>query len=714
MSWSSKVYLLIKKLTFALICFTFFSSVTPVSAQKKIILATGSEEGTYFPIGLGIKESVENRNSDIEVIVLSTEGSVENTKLLEADACQFAIIQSDIAQYFSKGERIFRFPSDKVKGVASLYTEPIQIVARKELGLERIQDLKGKRVAVGPKNSGTEFNSSIIISAYGIDYSDIDECYLSFTEAKDSLLRGKIDVVFMTAGLPTPALSEIASDITFISIRPDVIRHIRETYPYFVATTIPSNTYLGQFQEISTVGIRALFVARKDISPILVRKFTEAIFEEQEILERFHPIASSIELKSSKVGMTIPLHSGAEGYYIEKGLLKRNLLKHYYPILTVILLVLISGIVVRHFQHSILKILRRRIWVRLFVILSASYLVLTLGIFLAERAVNENFSNFFDSIWSTVMYLLSGLENRGPITNSGKVISTFIFLVGIIFLGSVAGEFASFFIKNKEVKMPKDIDRHIIICNWNSGGDRIIKELHASESVPETEILVITQSEVNEEELSTAKEYKKVYFIKGDPTLSDVLRSARVHLTRSVIILANPDASDPDAESVLIALVISKLTQKIEQKPHIVAEAINHRKIEHLKNAGVDEIICATDFGLGIIAQAAVYSKLTDIYQELLSHSSGNEFYIIEDKSVSEAICGKKFEDVAKAFPNFRNTDNPVILVGLKRDNSIILNPRTSPKSEEKSVTFKEGDALIVMSFSKPSGSNIIKMLEEI
>lgn len=703
-----------KRFPFALVCFAVLFPVISESAQNKVVLVTGSEEGTYFAIGQGIKEAIEKRNSELEVIVLSTDGSVENVKLLEADACQFAIIQSDIAQYFSKGERIFRFPSDKVKGVASLYTEPIQIVARKELDLERIQDLKGKRVAVGPRNSGTEFNSAIILGAYGIDYSEIDEYYLSFDEAKDSLLKGNFDVVFMTAGFPTPALSEIASDITFISIRPDIIKHIRETYPYFVATTIPSNTYSGQFREISTVGVRALLVAKKDINPILVKKFAGAIFEEQEILRKFHPVASSIELKSSGVGMTIPLHSGAEEYYVGKGLLKRNLLKRHYPILIIILLVLIGGIIVRYFQYSILKIFRRRIWVRLIVILSASYLILTLAIFLAERGVNESFSNFFESIWSTIVYLLSGLEDRGPITNSGRAISAFIFLVGIIFLGSVAGEFASFFIKNKEVKMPKDIDRHILICNWNSGGDRVIKELHASESFPETEILIITQSEVNEEELRTAKEYEKVYFVKGNPTFSDALHSARIHLARSVIILANPNASDPDAESALIALAISKLTQKNEHKPHIVAEAVNHRKIEHLKNAGVDEVVCATDFGLGIIAQSAVYSKLTDIYQELLSHSSGNEFYIIKDKGVSEAICGKKFENVAKAFLNFRNTDNPLILVGIKRDNSIVLNPRAGHKTERKFATFKERDSLIVMSFIKPTSTEIIKILGKI
>ena len=238
--------------------------------------------------------------------------------------------------------------------------------------------------------------------------------------------------------------------------------------------------------------------------------------------------------------------------------------------------------------------------------------------------------------------------------------------------------------------------------------------MHANESLPETEILVITQSKVNEEELRTAKEYKKVYFVKGDPTLSNVLLAARVHLARSIIILANPNASDPDAGSALIALAVLRLTQENEEKPHIVAEVIDHRKIEHLKNAGVDEVVCATDFGLGIIAQTAVYSKLTDVYQELLSHSSGNEFYTIENKRVSEAICDKKFEDVAKAFLNYRDTDNPLILIGIKRDNSIVINPRAGHRTEEEFATFKEGDSIIVMSFTKPSATEIIKMFEEV
>ena len=131
---------------------------------------------------------------------------------------------------------------------------------------------------------------------------------------------------------------------------------------------------------------------------------------------------------------------------------------------------------------------------------------------------------------------------------------------------------------------------------------------------------------------------KNVFFGRGDPAFHDVLETARVPLAQSVIILTDENSGDPDAESALIALAITKLCEEIKKeegkeiiKPHIVVEVLNHRKITHLKDAGVDEVICAVDYGLGILAQSAIYEKLSEVYHHLLSYGEEtNEIYIVE------------------------------------------------------------------------------------
>lgn len=368
--------------------------------------------------------------------------------------------------------------------------------------------------------------------------------------------------------------------------------------------------------------------------------------------------------------------------------------------------------------YTIKKILRGNIYLKLALLFVILFIIGTVGMYLFERRVNENFTNLGKSFWSSLVYLLSGFEDREPITTEGRIFSIFIFIGSICIIGSVAGNFASIFMRRGEVKMPRHLENQIVICSWNKGGDKIIKELHSPVAEPDTEIVVITDKSINEEELRKSREYEKVFFVRSDPTLHDVLKASRVHLAKSVIVLADYETQDPDAKTALIALAISNLSPIDEQKPHIVAEAINHRKIEHLKNAGVDEVICASDFGLGIIAQCTLTGKLSKAYQQLLSYSGDtNELYIIEYDKMPKTPEGKsvidrmRFKEASDFFNENRDRDNPVILVGIRRGDRVILNPKDNwqgPK-EEKFEKFQEGDAVVIMAFEMPDLSKLVK-----
>ncbi|MEM7827671.1 MAG: NAD-binding protein, partial [Candidatus Aenigmatarchaeota archaeon] len=283
--------------------------------------------------------------------------------------------------------------------------------------------------------------------------------------------------------------------------------------------------------------------------------------------------------------------------------------------------------------------------------------------FYLEKGRNPRINDLFDAYWLLLVFYLSGLEDFGPVTVIGKFLSLSIFILGLLTVATVIGKITSVLVlrAQKEVKMPENVSDHIAICNWNVRGDRIIKEIHNPVVEPETEIIIVTDKKVDEQELRKSKEYEKVYFIAGDPTLHDVLRSARVHLAKSVIILADEECPDPDAKSALIALAITKLEKELPRKPHIVAEVVNHRKISHLLDAGVDEYVCAVDYGLGILAQSALYQKVSNIYQQLLSYSKDtNEIYIVPRQRYDNILLGKTFSELNEILDKNRESDNPV------------------------------------------------------
>jgi len=228
---------------------------------------------------------------------------------------------------------------------------------------------------------------------------------------------------------------------------------------------------------------------------------------------------------------------------------------------------------------------------RIALILAIFYLALFfIGSFIISFAEKEHIS---EALWRTIVFFFSGIEVQ-PNTILGRVVASIFTTLGQITIsGIVVGTMASIIIKSlKEVKMPKDIKDHIVICNWNERGDKIINELHHPEVCPNSPIIIITSEKIDEEPLRRNERYQNVYFVYGDPTLHYTLKKgANVHLAKSVIILADDKYPDPDAKTALIALAIRNITQ--ERKVYIVAEVINHRKIEHLKAAGVDEwVLC--------------------------------------------------------------------------------------------------------------------------
>lgn len=343
------------------------------------------------------------------------------------------------------------------------------------------------------------------------------------------------------------------------------------------------------------------------------------------------------------------------------------------------------------------NILRRHLWSSVAIILLVFFLCSVFIIYHFERR-HEPELTVFDAFRIVLVFFL-GEYGDTPSTKAGQFVSVVLFILGIVVVAAFIGKIAAIFVELKmEVKMPQGLESHIVMCNWNDRGDRIIKELHSPLAAPDTDIIVVSEAEIDETELRKNPEYERVYFVKSDPTSHEVLKRAQAHHARSVIILSDDTCSDPDARTALIALAITKLEQDVKQKPHIVAEITSPQKIRHLIDAGVDEWVCSANYGLGILAQAALYGKLSEVYQQLLTYSKEtNEIYLIDSEKYPQQFLGKRFQEIADILNNHRDPANPAILIGIKRDDRIVLNP----KKDEFDV-FRQGDSLIVMSFDQP------------
>lgn len=293
-----------------------------VSAQETTFLsiATGGTSGTYYPIGGAIAKVLNENIAGMNASAQSTGASVTNTRLIYNKEVELAILQNDIASYAVNGEKQFADNQvNNMTGIASLYPEIIQIVVRSDAGISSIADLKGKKVAVGAPGSGVEANASQILDFFGLSYDDIDEDYLSFGEAASRLKDRQIDAAFLTAGIPTAAVMDVAAtqDITLLNFSDDDIASLNAEYPFLTGVTVPAGTYNGLDNDVQTVALKAILVAESGLSEDTVYQITKAIFENRDTLIAAHDRAKDIKLETALDGMTVKLHPGAQKYYDE-------------------------------------------------------------------------------------------------------------------------------------------------------------------------------------------------------------------------------------------------------------------------------------------------------------------------------------------------------------------------------------------------------------
>jgi TRAP transporter TAXI family solute receptor len=289
--------------------------------QKKFLnIATGGTAGTYYPIGGAMAEIFNKNIKGMNASAQSTGATVANINMLKDGSVDVAIVQNDITYYAANGTEMFKDKKvENLRGLATLYPETCQFVTLDKTGIKSINDLKGKRVAVGAAGSGAEANARQILEAYGITYDDISAQYLSFGEAASALKDGNVDAAFLTAGYPTAAVQDISAQnkIQLLPIDADKADALIAKYPFYTKTTIPAGTYAGFDVDVPTISVMAMLVATDKVDDALGYDLTKALFSNLDKLQAAHAVGKLITKEGAQKGMPIKMNAGAEKFFKE-------------------------------------------------------------------------------------------------------------------------------------------------------------------------------------------------------------------------------------------------------------------------------------------------------------------------------------------------------------------------------------------------------------
>lgn len=300
-------------------------TLSAAQAQQQFInVLTGGTSGVYFPLGTALSTIYNKNIPNAKATVQSTKASVENVNLLEAARGEIAFALADTVSgaYQGSADLGFDKPRAKLRGIAAIYSNYIQIVASAESGIKTLADLKGKRVSVGAPKSGTEVNARAIFKAAGLSYSDLSKTeFLPFGESVELIKNRQLDATLQSAGLGVASIRDLATSvkIVVVSIPADVVTKVGDAA--YQPGIIPANTYDGQTADVPTASIPNYLVSHAGVSNELAYAMTKQLFTNLDSMVAAHKAATAINIKNAPI-MSIPLHPGAEKYYREVGAIK--------------------------------------------------------------------------------------------------------------------------------------------------------------------------------------------------------------------------------------------------------------------------------------------------------------------------------------------------------------------------------------------------------
>lgn len=300
--------------------------LSPLAGAKEFInVLTGGTSGVYYPVGVAMSQLYGKAMPDAKVTVQSTKASAENLNLLQAGRGEIAFSLADAAADAWKGDAEAGFPQPlkKLRAVAAIYPNYIQIVASSESGIKSLADLKGKRISVGAPKSGTELNARAILKAAGLSYKDFAKVeFLPFGESVELMKNRQLDATLQSAGLGVASIRDLATalKVQFVPVPADVVAKIGDAA--YQPARIPAKTYDDLPADLPTVAISNLLVTHDKVSDEAVYMMTKQLFTNLPVLANAHSAIKAFNPANALKGLPMPLHPGAEKYYREAGLLK--------------------------------------------------------------------------------------------------------------------------------------------------------------------------------------------------------------------------------------------------------------------------------------------------------------------------------------------------------------------------------------------------------
>jgi hypothetical protein len=294
---------------------------TPVQAEKLVFL-TGSQGGTWFPMGGSMKNQIEQRLDGLDIQVRPG-ASLANVVAVDSGQAQLALGSSISTVDAIKGEGSFSKPVKNVCNVAKLYPFIVQALAT-DMEMQTPGDFKGQAMSVNPKGNASEVTARMVLKSHDVTYEDLTKVnYASMSDQANMMKDGQVDGFIQTTTVPAGVIMDIAASrpVKLLPISEEKVAQLHQWNAGFYDYVIPAGSYPFQKEDIHTAAFGTHIMASSDLSEETVYGITKVLAETMGEVSVSISALKGIGAKDMAKDIGVPMHPGAVRYYKEVGVL---------------------------------------------------------------------------------------------------------------------------------------------------------------------------------------------------------------------------------------------------------------------------------------------------------------------------------------------------------------------------------------------------------
>jgi uncharacterized protein len=295
-------------------------------------IGTAERDSTFLSQGHALK-SVLDRHPALAPVEVSTSAhaSVENANRLAADDIDFGFMASNWIGRARTGEAPFAQKVD-LRMVAPMNAGPLFFIARADSDLRTVTDVRGRRLVVGPQQSGMAQHARVILGTLGLTFDDVTPMFLDFAAGAEALARGEADAQ-LQCPIPNTVMTALAARV-LLRVLPYAsadLDAVLRAVPFYRRTVMRKGAIRGLDADVAQAAVVNVLVTHARVAEDKVKDVTATIFAARDELPRLNALFDGIgdlftPLRSDGARALefggVTLHPGAIAAYRAAGLLR--------------------------------------------------------------------------------------------------------------------------------------------------------------------------------------------------------------------------------------------------------------------------------------------------------------------------------------------------------------------------------------------------------